>query len=198
MTHNGTEDVVLKVVGGEQGEAGGQLDYGFDGSKVTFNGLTIKTNDQLYAGYARLNGNYYNCIIEGAYCLQQSDNYFENCKFSTQWEHNVWTWGATNISFKGCEFDYTDRCVNVYASGMVANANISFESCKFNAENVSSKGAIEINSSSFTNSVNVDFNLCTQPAYGEMVFISGYDNLNGDRAHVTIDGEPVTPVQKEK
>ena len=64
--------------------------------------------------------------------------------------------------------------------------------------NESSKGAVEINSGSFTTSIKVDFDECAKPAYGEMVFISGYDSANGSKATVTIGGTVTTVPQLAK
>ena len=63
------EKTIIKVVGEGQSEGNGQLDYGFDSSTVTFQNLTIKTNNETYAGYARLNGTYKDVNFDSCYCF---------------------------------------------------------------------------------------------------------------------------------
>ena len=143
LTINGTEKSVLEIVPAGQGEANGQLDYNFDGSNVTFNGITIKTNSNTYAGYARLTGTYNNCVIDGHYSLQR-DSKFTDCIFNVSGDqYNVWTWGAANVSFEGCTFNCDGKAILVYNQ----SCNLIVTNCTFNDSNtnanVSGKAAIE-------------------------------------------------------
>ena len=96
------EDVKVAVT--KVGEGGENCDFGLDGSNATFEGITITTNSTTYIGYARCNGTYKNCIINGQYTLYGKST-FENCEFKVSGNHyNVWTWGSS-ATFKDCTFN---------------------------------------------------------------------------------------------
>jgi len=138
-----SKKVVIKVVGGEQGEAGGQLDYGLDGSTVTFNNLTIKTNNQTYAGYARLVATYNNCVFENCYCLNGNST-FTDCTFNVSGDqYNVWTWGAPVATFTNCTFNSDGKAVLLYGT---ANTKLTLNDCTFNDKGglTDLKAAVEI------------------------------------------------------
>ncbi len=129
FTIQGSRNVVIKVVGGAQGEAGGQLDYGLDGSTVTFKGVTIRTNGQTYAGYARLNATYIDCAIENCYCLNGTST-FEKCTLSQSGDqYNIWTWGAPEATFTGCTFNCDGKAMLLYGT---ANTKLTIDTCVFN------------------------------------------------------------------
>jgi len=132
LTINGTKDAVLEVVPAGQGEAGGQLDYAFDGSKVTFNGVTIKTNSQLYAGYARLSGTYNNCVIQNTYNLGTGDSAFYNCEFNITNEY-LRVGGASTAVFDGCTFNTDGRAILVFQDGTNVAQTVTVKDCTFNA-----------------------------------------------------------------
>ena len=143
LTISGSKNAIIMVVGGAKGEANGQLDYGFDGSTVTFNGVTIKTNNQTYAGYARLKGIYNNCTFENTYCLN-SDSEFNNCTFNISGDqYNIWTWGAPNTTFNSCTFNSDGKAVLLYGT---ANTKLTINNCVFNDKGglTDLKAAIEI------------------------------------------------------
>ncbi|MBQ6830820.1 MAG: hypothetical protein IJO59_06845 [Clostridia bacterium] len=132
LTLNGTKDAVLEVVPAGQGEANGQLDYNFDGSKVTFNGITIKTNSQLYAGYARLSGTYNNCVIQNTYNLGTGDSAFTDCEFNITNEY-LRVGSASTASFVGCTFNTDGRAILVYQDGTNVAQTVTVKDCTFNA-----------------------------------------------------------------
>ena len=137
------EKTIIKVVGGGQGEANGQLDYGFDSSTVTFQNLTIKTNNATYAGYARLKGTYKDVNFDSCYCLN-GDSVFEYCTFNVAGnQYNVWTWGAPTATFKNTTFNSDGKAVLLYGR---ANTKLTLESCLFNDTGVlpDLKAAVEI------------------------------------------------------
>ena len=144
LTLTGLSDkTVIKVVGGEQGEAGGQLDYGLDGSTVTFNNLTIKTNNATYAGYARLTATYNNCVFDNCYCLNGNSTFTE-CTFNVSGDqYNVWTWGAPTATFTKCTFNSDGKAVLLYGT---ANTKLTLNDCTFNDTGVlpDLKAAVEI------------------------------------------------------
>jgi len=173
----------------------------FDGSNVTFENMTIATRGSLYKGFARMEGTYVNCKFSKLYFTLRGTHKFTKCEFDAESdEHCIWTYGADEIIFDECKFNYSDRCVNVYTEMGVNVGNISFDNCAFNyiPKEKASFGAVEINSGSFKTSINLDFNKCTEPESGEMVFISAWDSTNGAKATVTIDGEVAELVQQPK
>ncbi len=172
----------------------------FDSCKVSFEDLTIATTGGIYKGFARMEGKYTNCKFEKLYFTLYGKHEFINCEFDAQSdEHCMWTYGANDVSFKGCKFNYSDRCVNVYVDNGDDSAKVLFDDCEFVTANAGSKGAVEINSSAFPKGVTIDFvNDCAAPAYGEMAFISGWDSANGANATVTINGVETTVPQLAK
>ena len=143
------EDVIVKVVTPTGSYE--NCDYGLDGSSATFDGITITTNNKTYAGYARCNGTYKNCIINGLYTLY-GESTFENCVFNVTGDvYNIWTWGAEEIEFTGCTFNSDGKALLLYREdgGIV---NLTVTGCTFNdkggLENAM-KAAIEIGDSPF-------------------------------------------------
>ena len=168
------------------------------GASIKFNDVTIKSAAENYYGIAHtISCTFVNCIIIDKLTLY-SNTVFDNCTFETSAGHCVWTYGSKDVKFKDCKFSYSDRCVNVYIDNGTEDAKVVFENCVFTPTASSSKGAVEINSSVFPKGVKVDFTACVSPAYGEMVFISGWDSTNGATATVTIDGSTVTVPQLAK
>lgn len=137
------KNTVIEVVGAGQGEANGQLDYNLDGSTVTFNDLTIKTNNQTYAGYARLKATFNNCVMDQCFCLN-GDSAFYGCTFDVSGnQYNVWTWGADKATFDNCTFNSDGKAILLYGQ---ANTNLVVNKCTFNDTGVlpDLKAAIEI------------------------------------------------------
>ena len=168
------------------------------GASIIFNDVTIKSAAENYYGIAHtISCTFVNCIIIDKLTLY-SNTVFDNCTFETSTGHCVWTYGSKDVKFKDCKFSYSDRCVNVYIDNGTEDAKVVFENCVFTPTASSTKGAVEINSSVFPKGVKVDFTACVSPAYGEMVFISGWDSTNGATATVTIDGSTVTVPQLAK
>lgn len=136
-------DTIIEVIPGGQGEANGQLDYNLDGSTVTFNNLTIKTNNQTYAGYARLNAVYNNCVMENCYSLNGTST-FNDCVFNVSGnQYNIWTWGAPKATFNNCTFNSDGKAVLLYGQ---ANTKLTLNDCTFNDTGVlpDLKAAVEI------------------------------------------------------
>ena len=120
------EDVVVKTVPNTTGE---KVDYSFDGSTVTFEGITISTNSATYNGYARLNATYKNCIINGQYTLYGNST-FENCTFNVSGNvYNIWTWGAAEAKFVDCTFNSDGKALLLYGQ---VNTKLTVENCTFN------------------------------------------------------------------
>ena len=135
------EDVSVAVT--KVGTGGENCDYGLDGSNVTFENITITTNSSTYIGYARCNGTYKNCIINGTYTLY-GDSVFENCTFNVSGDvYNIWTWGAPTAEFVNCTFNSDGKALLLYGQ---ANTKLTVENCTFNDKGglTDLKAAIEI------------------------------------------------------
>ena len=132
LTISGSHKAIIEVVPAGQGEANGQLDYNLDGSTVTFNGVTIKTNSQLYAGFARLSAVYNNCVIQNTYNLGVGTSEFNNCTFNITNEY-LRVGGATKAVFNGCTFNTDGRAILVYQDGTNVAQTVTVKDCTFNA-----------------------------------------------------------------
>jgi len=131
ITGSGPE-TIIEVIPAGQGEANGQLDYNFDGSTVTFNNLTIKTNSQTYAGYARLSGTYNNCVIQNTYNLGTGNSAFYNCEFKITNEY-LRVGGAYSAVFDNCIFDTEGRAILIFQDGTSVDQTVTVKDCTFNA-----------------------------------------------------------------
>ena len=191
------EDVEVNVtpVGGEN------CDYGLDGSNATFEGITITTNSSNYVGYARCDGTYKNCIINGTYTLYGKST-FENCEFNVSGNvYNIWTWGADEIEFTGCTFNSDGKALLLYREygGIV---NLTVKDCTFNdtEELDFQKAAIEIGDSPYEKPTynvtvsNTQVNGYAINGEGENTGSPLWGNKNSmpkDRLSVTVDGNVV-------
>ena len=184
--------VAVTNVGGSE-----NCDYGLDGSKATFEGITITTNSSTYIGYARCNGTYKNCIINGTYTLY-GESTFENCVFNVSGNvYNIWTWGAPNATFDGCTFNSEGKAMLLYGQ---ANTKLTINNCTFNDNdglNVK-KAAIEIGDdygSSYVLIVNntvVNGFALNDEGYNTNTTLWGNKNsMPKERLNVIIDGADV-------
>ena len=108
------------------------MDYNLDGSTVTFNDVTIKTNSQLYAGYARLSATYNNCIIQNTYNLGVGNSAFYNCTFNITNEY-LRVAGANSALFDGCTFNTDGRAILIFQDGTNVAQTVTVKNCIFNA-----------------------------------------------------------------
>lgn len=191
------EDVKVAVT--KVGSGGENCDYGLDGSTVTFESITITTNSSTYIGYARCNGTYKNCVINGTYTLY-GDSKFERCTFNVSGDvYNIWTWGAKNMEFDRCTFNSDGKALLLYQEG-TNTVNLTVKSCIFNDNGglTSKKAAIEIGDASYgaTPTYNVTVSGTTVNGYeiNNEGFNTGttlWGNKNSmpaERLNVTIDG----------
>lgn len=181
LTISGTKDSIIKVVPAGQGEAGGQLDYSLDGSTVTFNGVTIETNSQLYAGFARMSGTYNNCVIQNTYNLGTGNSEFNNCTINITNEY-LRVGGASKAVFNGCTFNTDGRAILVFQDGTNVAQTVTVKDCTFNATAAAntwngihvaavsidgSQGGTYVVNLEGTNTVDSDFNGLWQIKAGE-------------------------------
>lgn len=191
------EDVKVAVT--KVGTGGENCDYAFDGSTVTFEGITITTNSSTYIGYARCKGTYKNCVINGTYTLY-GDSKFENCAFNVSGDvYNIWTWGAKNIEFDRCTFNSDGKALLLYQEG-TNTVNLTVKSCIFNDNGglTSKKAAIEIGDAPYgaTPTYNVTVSGTTVNGYeinneGINTGTTLWGNKNSmpaERLNVTVDG----------
>ena len=191
------EDVKVAVT--KVGSGGENCDYGLDGSTVTFESITITTNSSTYIGYARCNGTYKNCVINGTYTLY-GDSKFERCTFNVSGDvYNIWTWGAKNMEFDRGTFNSDGKALLLYQEG-TNTVNLTVKSCIFNDNGglTSKKAAIEIGDAPYgvTPTYNVTVSGTTVNGYeiNNEGFNTGttlWGNKNSmpaERLNVTIDG----------
>ena len=162
----------------------------FTGSEVMFRNILVKCADGNNYG---LNGpsslSYDGCTLIGLQFLYAPTVTFNNCTFdSNQEEHSVWTYGSENISFRGCDFVYEDRCINVFGYATTVGQTVTFTDCSFNTDNESSDGAVEINSFYFSLGATVILTDCDDPDYGHMAYVSEWDSNDGEKTTIIIDG----------
>lgn len=195
------EDVEVAVT--KVGEGGENCDFGLDGSNATFEGITITTNSSTYIGYARCNGTYKNCIINGTYTLY-GESTFENCVFNVSGDvYNIWTWGAEEIKFTGCTFNSDGKALLLYreAGGTV---NLTVTDCTFNDKGGlvdAMKAAIEIGDSPFEDKPTYNVTVSNTKVNGYAINNEGtptetelWGNKNSmpnERLNVTVDGKVV-------
>lgn len=191
------EDVKVAVT--KVGSGGENCDYGLDGSTVTFESITITTNSSTYIGYARCNGTYKNCVINGTYTLY-GDSKFERCTFNVSGDvYNIWTWGAKNMEFDRCTFNSDGKALLLYQEG-TNTVNLTVKSCIFNDNGglTSKKAAIEIGDAPYgaTSTYNVTVSGTTVNGYeiNNEGFNTGTTlwgnkhSMPAERLNVTIDG----------
>lgn len=195
------EDVkvaVTNVGGGYE-----NCDYGLDGSNATFEGITITTNSSTYIGYARCNGTYKNCIINGTYTLY-GESTFKNCVFNVSGDvYNIWTWGAEEIEFTGCTFNSDGKALLLYRENG-GTVNLTVTGCTFNDNEGlknAMKAAIEIGDSPYENKPTYNVTVSNTSVNGYAINNEGistgtnlWGNKNSmpkDRLNVTIDGAVV-------
>lgn len=103
-----------------------------NGSKVTFENLTIETDNETYRGFIHVSGaTYKNCIIKNQLTLYSDGDplLFEKCTFHASGNnYNVWTWG-TSATFEDCTFNCDGKAMLVYGGG---TSEVTFTNCIFN------------------------------------------------------------------
>ena len=189
------EDVKVAVT--KVGTGGENCDYAFDGSTVTFESITITTNSSTYIGYARCNGTYKNCVINGTYTLY-GDSKFENCTFNVSGDvYNIWTWGAPNATFDKCTFNSDGKAMLLYGQ---ENTNLTIENSVFNDKGglTDLKAAIEIGNDygkSYTlvvnNTVVNGYEINDKGINTGTTLWANKNSMGTDKLSVTIDGVKV-------
>ena len=182
-----------KVAVTKVGTGGENCDYGLDGSTVTFENITITTNSSTYIGYARCNGTYKNCIINGTYTLY-GDSVFEDCTFNVSGDvYNIWTWGAPTATFTRWTFNCDGKAMLLYGQ---ANTKLTMNNCVFNDNgSISGKAAIETGNDYGTsyeltvNNATVNgFDINTNGFVTGTTLWANKNSMPADKLKVTVDG----------
>lgn len=189
----------LTFVGEEAGvrfEQSGAV--GMNGSKLTFNNVTVSFPQSTYIGYQHVSGlKYVGCTLEGTqflYCDNTVE--FSDCTFNVAGDaYAIWTYGC-NATFENCTFNTDGKAVLVYNEGKKDHV-IKLEDCTFNAATNRNKAAVETGDDpyTFTATFNIEFTNCvangfvanksTDPLWGNK------NEVPNSRMDVTIDGVDV-------
>ena len=170
--------------------------YGVNGD-VTIENVKLLFSNANYTGFQHTNvESYKNCTIVGQPFLYGNDVTFEGCTFeqTSADAYNVWTYGAKNVKFVGCEFNCAGKSVLIYAEGSSNGQVALFEGCTLNASApVEGKAAIEIDSSLIKGVYDITINDTTATGFanGNVSGKSLWNNKKGDKATITVDGVKV-------
>ena len=184
-------DVITKAVSAENG----QLNYQ-RGSSFTFENLTIQAGEGNFDGIVCDELTYKDCTIKGKLTLFGKAT-FTNCVFDNTManQYSIWTWGGTDVTFKGCTFNTNGKAILLYGGADGKNpTNLVVNNCTFNDRNngAAGKAAIEIgNDYNATYSLTVTNATVNGFANGKYTNSKLWANKNSmDAAHlsVTIDG----------
>ncbi len=167
-----------------------------NGSKVTFENLTIETDNETYRGFIHVSGaTYKNCIIKNQLTLYSDGDplLFDNCTFHVSGNnYNVWTWG-TSATFKGCTFDCDGKAMLVYGGG---TSEVTFTDCIFNDfGGQNGKAAIETGND-YDATYTININNCEVNGF-DVNSVSGSnvwgnkDSMAADKLNVIIDNVDV-------
>ena len=187
-------DVVKNATGAE----GGRLNYQ-RGSSFTFENLIVQAGEGTYDGIVCDDMTYKNCTIKGKLTLYGKAT-FINCTFENTMadQYSIWTWGGTDVTFKGCTFNTNGKAILLYGGASGSNpTNLVVKNCTFNDRNngAAGKAAIEVgNDYNATYTLTVDKATVNGFADGKNTGSKLWANKNSmDAAHltVTIDGKKI-------
>ena len=119
-----------------------------DGSKVSFEGVTIKGSTGMANGngsdYAALyteNVTYTNCTFDGPFRIGRDGATFINCTFTNLGNDYIWTYG-NDVTFIGCTFNTDGKAILIYSDGGNEVSKVTVKDCVFNATQGAKAGAI--------------------------------------------------------
>ena len=189
-----TIDVITNAISAE----GGQLNYQ-RGSSFTFENLTIQAGEGSFDGIVCDELTYKNCTIKGKLTLYGKAT-FINCKFDNTManQYSIWTWGGTDVTFKGCTFNTNGKAILLYGQATAAKpTNLVVNNCTFNdsSNGAAGKAAVEIgNDYNATYTLTINKAIVNGFADGKNTGSKLWANKNSmDAAHltVTIDGKKI-------
>ena len=142
-------------------------DAGTGFANVKFYNATFKYANKDYQGLKHSsNLEFNNCVIEGQSFAYATGLVYNKCTFkqTSPGAYNIWTYGASPVTFNDCVFESAGKSVLIYNEGTLATGVNKFNSCKFVASRkVAGKAAIEIDQT-FTN-YEVEINGCTATGF---------------------------------
>ena len=189
-----TIDVITNAISAE----GGQLNYQ-RGSSFTFENLNIQAGEGSFDGIVCDELTYKNCTIKGKLTLYGKAT-FINCKFDNTMDnqYSIWTWGGTDVTFKGCTFNTKGKAILLYGQATAAKpTNLVVNNCTFNdsSNGTAGKAAVEVgNDYNATYTLTINNATVKGFADGKNTGSKLWANKNSmDAAHltVTIDGEKI-------
>ena len=189
-----TVDVVENAVTAE----GGELNYQ-RGSSFTFENLIIQAGEGNFDGIVCDELTYKNCTIKGKLTLYGKAT-FINCTFENDManQYSIWTWGGTDVTFKGCTFNTNGKAILLYGQATAAKpTNLVVNNCTFNdrSNGTAGKAAVEIgNDYNATYTLTINNATVNGFADGKNTGSKLWANKNSmDAAHltVTIDGKKI-------
>ncbi len=157
VTFTGTKDTVIDL----------SANVGTSGADVTFDGVTVKFDNDDYEGLQHSTQSVYkNCHIIGKQFLY-SDTQFINCTFENKNDYCIWTYGASNVTFTNCTFTTGGKAVLVYHEGP-KTTTVNLTDCKFYDDGTldTTKAAVETgDSAGDNNNFTLVFNNCTATGF---------------------------------
>ena len=189
-----TIDVITNAISAE----GGQLNYQ-RGSSFTFENLNIQAGEGSFDGIVCDELTYKNCTIKGKLTLYGKAT-FINCKFDNTMDnqYSIWTWGGTDVTFKGCTFNTKGKAILLYGQATAAKpTNLVVNNCTFNdsSNGTAGKAAVEVgNDYNATYTLTINNATVKGFADGKNTGSKLWANKNSmDAAHltVTIDGKKI-------
>ena len=177
---------------------------GTNSKNVKFYNATFKYANANYQGMQHTeNLEFNNCVIEGMSFGYATGLVYNKCTFkqTSPGAYNIWTYGASPVTFNDCVFECAGKAVLVYNEGALATGVNKFNNCKFVASRkVAGKAAIEIDQT-YTN-YEVEINGCTVTGFdngsvsGNPLWNNKEGNVAGKTLVVKVDG--VTQTLKNK
>ncbi len=177
----------------------------FYGATVTFENLTIESQNVTYNGFTHVKGaTYKNCVINNQLTLYSDGDAlkFEGCTFNVAGDsYNLWTWGAS-ADFTNCTFNSDGKGVLVY--GGTPESTVKFNTCTFTDNGgIDGKAAIETGDD-YDSKYNIHIDNCTVDGFdvtspkkdlggtdlGTNVW-GNKDRMPADRLNVFVEGTEV-------
>ncbi len=175
-------------------------------SKITFENLTIETDNATYRGFTHVSGaTFKDCIIKNQLTLYNDGTEpltFDGCTFEVSDDnYNLWTWGAS-ATFTNCTFNCDGKAALVY--GGTPESTVTFDNCTFNDKgDINGKAAIETGDD-YSSKYNIHINNCTVNGFDVTTPKKDYggdnigtnvwgnkDRMPKDRLNVYINNEEV-------
>ena len=141
-----TVDVVAKSVNAAEGS---EMNYQ-RGSSFAFQNVIVQGGTTTYGGIVCNELTFENCTIKGKLTLYGKATFID-CVFENDManQYSIWTWGGTDVTFKGCTFNTNGKAILLF--GEEKTTNLTVNNCEFNDRNngAAGKAAIEIGEANY-------------------------------------------------